>query len=101
MRKMLKILALLFVISAVVFAAGCATKKTDDGTRGALNQTVPTVTPTETLIVTPTETSIVTPTETHTETPASTNNATENVTANPVNDIVDKTLPAVDNAIQN
>jgi flagellar basal body-associated protein FliL len=67
MRKILKIVAMLLVVAAVVFAAGCAGKdtETDKGVQEVSNQT--------------------TPAETPAETPAITNN-TENITGNTTTD---------------
>jgi ABC-type glycerol-3-phosphate transport system substrate-binding protein len=74
MSKMLKTIALLLVIAAVVSAAGCAGKTpTPANNSTAAPEHVATVTPT---------TPVETPTETPAVTPAETNNATENATVN-------------------
>jgi hypothetical protein len=71
MSKMLKTIALLLVIAAVVSAAGCAGKTPTPANNS-------TVAPEHVATATPAETPAVTPAET----PAVTNNATENVTEN-------------------
>ena len=78
MRKTLKIVAMLLVVAAVVFAAGCAGKdtETNKGVQEASNQTTPAETP---------EVAATTPAATPAETPAITNN-TENITGNNTTD---------------
>jgi hypothetical protein len=94
MSKILKAMALLLILTAVVFAAGCANKTSNTSNSSAAvtpaETPVSTVTPAETPVstVTPAETpvSTVTPTETpasvvtSTETNNSTANTTENIT---------------------
>jgi hypothetical protein len=78
MNKVLKIITMLFVIAAVVFAAGCANKSTSNVTQGASEQVTP-----QTSVAgeggNQSEVSANVPAETNvTETP--TENATGNVT---------------------
>jgi hypothetical protein len=82
MKKMLKIIAMLLVIAAVISAAGCAGKdtKTDNENQGVSNQTSPEVVET-TPAETPTETPEVVET-TPVETPEVTNNTIGNTTGN-------------------
>jgi PBP1b-binding outer membrane lipoprotein LpoB len=89
MSKMLKIIALLLVIAAVVFVAGCAGKTPTpiNNSTVAPEQVTPVAT-------TPVETPAKTPTVTPAETPAETTNYTENVTAN-----ITSSTPAVPTAI--
>lgn len=71
MKKMLKIVAMLLIFAAVIYAAGCAEKdtKTENESQEVSNQTPAEVAPT-------------TPAETPTETPVVENNTAENVTEN-------------------
>lgn len=78
---MLKIVAMLLVIAAVVSAAGCAGKEKTAGEKQETpNQTSPEVAPT-TPEETPTETTEIAAT-TPAETPELTNNTTKNITEN-------------------
>jgi PBP1b-binding outer membrane lipoprotein LpoB len=78
MRKTLKIVVMLLVVAAVVFAAGCAgkTNTAENKTQEAPNQTTPAETPATTPEV------ATTPAETPATTPEIISNGTQNITGN-------------------
>ncbi|HEY3362035.1 MAG TPA: hypothetical protein VGK06_09510 [Methanosarcina sp.] len=78
MRKTLKIVVMLLVVAAVVFAAGCAgkTNTAENQTKEVSNQTTPAETPTTTPEV------ATTPAETPATTSEIISNTTQNITGN-------------------
>jgi len=81
MSKILKAIAMLLVIAAVVFAAGCANKAATPANGSNASATV-TPAGTPTIEVTPSETPVETTNNTENVTENVTENATENVTEN-------------------
>ena len=84
MKKILKIIAMLLVVAAVVSAAGCAGKKqtTSNVTPGATEKVTPEATPATIHVVTP-ATSVVTP--------AVINEATGNASGNNTSSVISAT----------